>query len=535
MTSFPLAILLATRIISCVFADSSYGPIVSKCPLTPLVRDASEGIAKLEDAYLYGRKPKADQALADWLKKTNPDFNTTKLPTVALAHSGGGYRAMLSGAGLVKGFDSRDSDVSTSGLLQGMTYQAGLSGGGWLLSGLIGNNYPTISSIVKDYWKETLDDTALVPDSLFESARVYEQIEDDFDAKKEAGFETTMVDLYGRLLAYQFLPGERMDATMWDVIECSNFRSYDMPFPIITALGPTNPGDECVPNNSTPSYEFTPYEFGSWDAGVSAFTQTQFLGTNYTNGGPFEKGTCITNYDKLGYILGTSSNIFNLLCADYNLELATEPLSKTFYELVDRADGEYVGDEYAIYRNPFHKWETSSLVNNQKSLFLVDGGENGQTIPLNPLLQPARNIDVIIIGDNSADVDNFPNGAALAATYEQSLSNGLTRMPSIPSTDIFVNEGLNKHPTFFGCHDKEKVTLVYLPNMKYTTDSNKPTSKLEYEPEETDAMIENGVQIATMGGDEGWAECLGCALMEKMGGGLPEACEACWEAFCYEG
>lgn len=40
-----------------------------------------------------------------------------------------------------------------------------------------------------------------------------------------------------------------------------------------------------------------------------------------------------------------------------------------------------------------------------RQLTLVDGGENGENIPLHPLIQPARELDVIFAIDSSADTD----------------------------------------------------------------------------------------------------------------------------------
>ena len=105
---------------------SSYQPISAACPDTPLVRDATE-LGSEESAYISSRKVKADAALADWLQKQG-EFSTDSQPTVALASSGGGYRAQLAGAGVVKAFDARDSNTSVSGLLQALTYHSGLSG-----------------------------------------------------------------------------------------------------------------------------------------------------------------------------------------------------------------------------------------------------------------------------------------------------------------------------------------------------------------------------------------------------------------------
>lgn len=105
---------------------SGYQPISAACPNTSLVRDAT-AIAPEESAYISSRKQKADVALAAWLQKQGA-FSNDSQPTVALASSGGGYRAQLAGAGVVKAFDARDSNTSVSGLMQGLTYHSGLSG-----------------------------------------------------------------------------------------------------------------------------------------------------------------------------------------------------------------------------------------------------------------------------------------------------------------------------------------------------------------------------------------------------------------------
>jgi lysophospholipase len=60
--------------------------------------------------------------------------NSSALPNIGLAFSGGGYRACLNGAGAVQAFDSRESlskEGKLGGLLQSSSYIAGLSGGGW--------------------------------------------------------------------------------------------------------------------------------------------------------------------------------------------------------------------------------------------------------------------------------------------------------------------------------------------------------------------------------------------------------------------
>ena len=138
------------------------------------------------------------------------------------------------------------------------------------------------------------------------------------------------------------------------------------------------------------------------------------------------------------------------------------------------------------------------------------------------------------MNDNSADTaTNFPNGSEILTTYVQSLNAGLTKMPVIPSVATFISEGLNKRPTFFGCDDPAKLTIIYIPNVNYTFPSNEPTSKLQYEPDETAGMISNGVQIITKNSDAAWPTCLACGIMKKTGAALPAACAGCFSEYCY--
>ena len=372
-----------------------------------------------------------------------------------------------------------------------MTYQSGLSGGAWLLSSIAGNNYPTVSSLKTSLWEQAFEDSLLLPDFLLASV-AYAAVSNDVVAKNDAGFPPTITDPYGRLLSYQLLKGidGGVFTTLSSITTESSFTSYAAPFPIILGLGVETYEGECVPSTNAPIYEFTPYEFGSFDAGVAAFTQTKYLGTSLSNGTPTGK-LCTENYDNLGYVLGTSSNVFNELC------VAVPTPSNTSSSLVDelaailaKAHEVTTRDEYAVYPNPFYKYAASPLVSSQTDLFLADGGEAHQNNPIFPFLQPSRAVDAIIVNDNSADTsDNFPDGSEILTTYQQAQSAGLTRMPFIPPVATFLAEGLNKRPTFFGCNDTSKITIVYLPNVNYTFPSNEPTSKLQYSKADTDGKV----------------------------------------------
>lgn len=393
------------------------------------------------------------------------------------------------------------------------------------------------------FWKTAFRDSLFDPESLLAPV-AYLDITADIIGKDTAGFATTITDPWGRLLSYQLLPGADGGAgiTLSSVTGLSSFTSHAIPFPILTSTGVRTWLGECGPLLNATTYEFSPYEFGSWDNDVSAFTPTKYLGTSLHNGSP--TGGCTMNFDNIGYVLGTSSNVFSEVC----LIDAPEPgsgasnITNVVISILDEVHAVLSSDLYAQYRNPFFGYEsptgTVNSANNisaQRSLSLTDGGIAGQNNPIFPFLQPARNVSVIIVNDNSAESNKYPDGTSMLDTYVQSLNHNYTRMPFIPSVATFVAEGLNTRATFFGCDDPSKATIVYLPNTNLTFASNVDTLKLEFSESDTEGMIDNGLQVATQGGKADWGICLGCALMMKTGQALPSACQACYEEYCYYG
>ncbi|KAI9730377.1 MAG: hypothetical protein M1834_005887 [Cirrosporium novae-zelandiae] len=514
-------------------ATNAYAPVTgATCPTSSMVRQAT-GLSSSETSFISSRKSVADAALSSWLESTDSGFGTSSLPKVGLSSSGGGYRAMLTGGGVIQALDSRDSTSGVAGIFQGLTYHTGLSGGSWLLSSLAGNNYPTITTLLNDLWLDALLDSLLLPDSLL-SAAAYVDIIEDIEAKDAAGFDPTLTDPWGRLLSYQLLNGDDGGAsiTLSGIRDYSNFTSYAVPFPIMVSLGVQLADGDCLPGSAGTQYEFTPYDFGSWDDGVAAFVDMAYLGTSLDNGSPITD-SCVLNFDNLGFLLGTSSNLFNDYCSSVP-EGSNTSLIGIITSIIDRVHEVVYHDEFGIYRNPFYKYSVSTDVIDDPVLYLVDGGEAMQNNPIWPLIQPYRDLDVILVNDNSADLDtNYPNGSEIYTTYVRAQEVGLTKMPYIPSAEVFVSEGLNERPTFFGCNDTDVITIVYIPNVDYTYDSGTSTTKFEYTKAETTAMIENGNAVVTMNGNSTWPICLGCALMKKTGEDLPSTCTECFSTFCY--
>lgn len=517
-----------------------YAPVHTSCPSTPLVRPATS-LNSDEASYVSARKTIADKALASWLLRQG-SFSTTSLPSVGFTSSGGGLRALLETAGVVQGFDIRDSNLNTSGVYQGLTYEAGLSGGAWFLSSLAGNNWPTVSYLKEHLWEAAFQNSLLLPANLLSVSGLteYAFISDEIVDKQAAGYDVTIVDPYGRLLSYQLLQGASggVATRLSGLTSLSNFTSHNVPYPIITTTGIDSAySGECYPPLNTTIYEFHPYEYGSWDTGVSAFAQTKYMGTSLTNGSPTKTNNCTVHYDNLGYVFGTSSDVFNAACEVITPSNITtddfDGLAEVLEGLVSKAHDPLFQDLFGIYINPFYQYARSTLVSAAPKLAMADGGETDQNNPIWPFIQTERSVDVLIVNDNSADTTtNFPNGTEIYQTYLNAQADGLSKMPYIPDVSTFVSEGLNERATFFGCNETGAVFIVYLPNVAYTYDSGQSTAKLEYTKAETDAMIMNGVAIATQNGTAGWPFCLACAV-ENAASSLPAGCDACFEKYCY--
>lgn len=130
------------------------------------------------------------------------NVTTEQPPNVAIAVSGGGYRAMLIGAGVVKAFDSRTPGSSGTGQLGGVvqssTYLAGLSGGSWLVASIYANNFTTISALQDDTTNEAwqLDQSIEEGPIAMNTTTYFATIVEQVNSKYKAGFNTTVTDAW---------------------------------------------------------------------------------------------------------------------------------------------------------------------------------------------------------------------------------------------------------------------------------------------------------------------------------------------------
>ncbi len=316
--------------------------------------------------------------------------------------------------------------------------------------------------------------------------------------------------------------------------------------PIIVAVE-RPAGQIQILENST-VLEFNPWEMGSYDPGNPAFAPLHFIGSDFTNGTVAAGGQCVAGVDNVGFVVGTSSSLFNQ--AFLQLGRTSPDVPDFFIRALNRTLAGFSDQSSDIARwpNPFFNYQPATNQNaNSPSLDLVDGGEDLQNIPFHPLLWAARAVDVILAIDGSADTTtHWPNGTALVATSQRATPPAANPFPQVPDINTMINLGLNKRPTFFGCNPSNATNpgplVVYIPNAPYTNLSNVTTFQLEYPTDQRQAIILNGYNVATMANatvDAQWPTCLGCAILDRSlrrtGTSVPAVCRDCFARFCWNG
>ncbi len=146
-------------------APNGYAPANVSCPSPlPVIRPA-DALSPQETSWLNQSASTTTASLITVLERANiagldvRDYLTGvvdsggTVPRMGIAVSGGGYRALMNGAGALAAFDNRTTGSVGSGqlggILQASTYVTGLSGGSWVVGSLYTLNFTTVESIVE--------------------------------------------------------------------------------------------------------------------------------------------------------------------------------------------------------------------------------------------------------------------------------------------------------------------------------------------------------------------------------------------------
>ncbi|KAJ7063694.1 lysophospholipase catalytic domain-containing protein [Mycena amicta] len=584
-------------------ALAAYTPQTVACPANfTLVREAT-ALNPQEHAYLHSRHtdpkalPRAFSTFMKNLASTRQEVPCTveeifsgkrgASPSYGLAFSGGAFRAALFEAGAVTAFDARNKTSSAAGfggILQGASYMAGLSGGGWFVTAFAQANMPTVPELVfGSSSSSSSDDTyggfniafdVLTP---FGSNNTLNQafvggliLETTGKAKSPAGGHVGLPDGFGISLARHFANGTNaanlldfQDAThgagqlFSGIAKVPAFQSHQLPFPIIASTLLSNQGNasnifsnKIVPLSNT-KFEYNIFEFGSYDPNLAAFIPLQNLGT-------VSKTACVTGFDQIAFVLGSTGDVFPAVNASAPFApndpsvLEFEATVAAFQQIVPQQN---VRLDAALIPNAF-KGRHGFSETNEDLLSLGDGGIDGANLPLQPLLVKARGVQTIIAIDVSGDTeDNFADGSALIAESKRAaLFPGAYKFPTIPSTvDEFVAQNLTTRPTFFGCDEGAESNvplIVYIPNggapLGQPAITNASTSQLSFQDLGlVQSIIDQAGQTVMRGRpqkgqtrDKTFPVCVACALAEgervRLRLKRDGECDACFERYCYK-
>ncbi|KHJ31959.1 putative lysophospholipase plb1 [Erysiphe necator] len=371
------------------------------------------------------------------------------------------------------------------------------------------------------------------------------KILNNIKSKQEAGFNVSATDFWGRALSFQLIdaPDGGPAYTFSSIALQDDFKDGSIPLPMLVATRSlSKKAQNSVISNV---FEMNPFELGTWDTNIAGFAPMEYIGSNFSGGTVPFNDPCVKGFDQVGFLIGATSTIFEVAISRF-------AKSKRFSLIRNKLQNLKNGKNNVAHFQPNPFFGFNPDVNptvKSKDLSLVDGGLDKQNLPLLPLLQQSRKVDVIFAVDSSANLQNFPNGTALVATYERALKgkfNSKFSFPSIPDQNTFVNLGLNKRPTFFGC-DASNITgdaplIVYIPNSKYSAASNTSTFKRKYSESLRNQIIQNGYEFSTQANgtvDPQWPVCIGCAAlsrsMTRTRTPIPTACQNCFSSYCWDG
>ncbi len=211
------------------------GTVSSLSGITVSVRRSTE-LPQQEVAFLAKRKREIQPKLEQWL---GMEIGVNEVPTIAIAGSGGGYRAMLGYLGALLGAED-------SGLLDVTSYLSGLSGstwtlGPWMSSGWSLNEFKQrlLGKIKTDITQFKVDVPGAM-NALLMRASFKQPI--------------TAVNIYGWVLGQNLMadfPGGPLNTYLHNQVD--RLKDGSMPMPIYTAVATKLPYQWV---------EFTPWEFG---------------------------------------------------------------------------------------------------------------------------------------------------------------------------------------------------------------------------------------------------------------------------------
>lgn len=461
-------------------------------PIQATIRQSPE-LNKAENKFLAARLPVVKDALGKILGEGYTNLKDEEVPRIAFCSSGGGYRAMISTLGSFVGASNWSKEGA--GLLDAVTYNAGLSGSTWAIAGWLQSHLATPADYLKALSNRLGTDLYKIDSSELPN------IVQGLVRKVSFDEPLSLIDIYGALLYQKLLKGLAHEYPVLGA-QTTIVGTGKVPMPIYTSvIGEIKPYQWM---------EFTPYEVGS--TFQNAYVPTWAFGRSF-NGGksqdfapPQSLGYCMGIWgsafsaharDIYGHIIREAPDIFrNYLIQTGMPPAAASELATLMTELIKKyeATSEFKGViehprlHTRIYPAEILNWTygvKDAPLNNQKTLILVDAGIH-INLPFVPLLRKERKVDIIIV----FDAGTGEPGAHLNLTEDHAKLQGL-KFPEIDKSTVGQICSVHRGK------DPEAPIVIYLPligNPAYKSGwipKNSPftgTTNFVYKPEEIDLL-----------------------------------------------
>uniref|UniRef100_A0A8C6WYQ9 Phospholipase A2 n=1 Tax=Neogobius melanostomus TaxID=47308 RepID=A0A8C6WYQ9_9GOBI len=248
-----------------------------------------------EKAFRHTRRERVMLGIKKLLDMEKPRYlpsSPEEVPVIAIAGSGGGFRAMVGFSGVMKA-------LFESGVLDCATYIAGLSGSTWYMSTVYSHpDFPNKGP--KEINGELMKRVSGNPLRLLLPKHITNYIQALW-AKKATGQPVTFTDVFGMLIGETLIPA-RMDTKLSEFQD--KIDQGQCPLPLFTCLHVKPDVSELM---FADWVEFSPYEIGM--AKYGTFMTPDLFGSK------FFMGTVVKKYEEnpLHFLMGVWGSAFSIL------------------------------------------------------------------------------------------------------------------------------------------------------------------------------------------------------------------------------